>query len=99
MRDLSSRHAAARPQRPYQAIHAAVARRFLLLQKSAAEMAFEAAKVILDDRRDYGEPRYSAIGPIGERLHVLAVTLRGGTLRAISLRRANARDRQRHERP
>lgn len=65
---------------------------------AAAEMDFEAAKVIPDERRDYGELRYWAIGPIGGRLHVLAFTMRRDTLRVISLRRANARERKRHER-
>lgn len=31
---------------------------------AAAEMDFETAKVIADERRDYGEPRYWAIGSI-----------------------------------
>jgi uncharacterized protein len=64
----------------------------------AAEMDFAAARIIPDLRRDYGEARYWAVGPIGGRLHVLASTMRGQVLRAISLRRANQRERKRHER-
>lgn len=55
----------------------------------AAEMDLLAARVIPDDRRDYGEARFRAYGSIGGRLHMLAFTIRGGTLRAISLRKAN----------
>ena len=59
---------------------------------AAAEMDFDAALVVPDQRRDYGEERFQAIGPIGGRLHVLAFTMRGNVLRAISLRKANARE-------
>jgi uncharacterized DUF497 family protein len=54
--------------------------------------------IIPDLRRDYGEARYWAVGPIGGRLHVLAFTMRGQVLRAISLRKANERERRRYER-
>ncbi|MCG5260166.1 BrnT family toxin [Cupriavidus gilardii] len=40
----------------------------------------------------YGETRYIAYAPIGTRLHCLVFTLRGDTLRAISLRKANFRE-------
>lgn len=63
----------------------------------AANMDFDAAIVVPDERRDYGEPRFRALGPIHGRLHVLAFTVRGEVLRAISLRRANPRERQRYE--
>ena len=65
---------------------------------AAAEMDFDAAQVVADLRRDYSESRWWAIGPIGSRLHVLAFTMRGDVLRAISLRKANARERKRYER-
>lgn len=65
---------------------------------AAAEMDFEAARIIPDLRRDYGEARFRAIGPIAGRLHSLVFTMRGGTLRAISLRKANERERRLHER-
>lgn len=58
----------------------------------AAEMDFDAALVIPDQRQDYGEDRFQAIAPLlgRGRLHVLAFTMRGNRLRAISLRMANA---------
>jgi len=45
----------------------------------------------LHDRYAYGEPRYIAYGLIGDRVYCLVYTLRGETLRAISLRKANVR--------
>ena len=65
---------------------------------AAAEMDFETARIIRDERRDYGEARFWAVGPIAGRLHILAFTMRGETLRAISLRKANTRERRRYER-
>lgn len=65
---------------------------------TAAEgMDFLAAQIIPDDRRDYGEARLWAVAPLGDRLHVLTFTLRGDAVRAISLRKANDRERKRYE--
>jgi uncharacterized DUF497 family protein len=53
----------------------------------------DAAQIERDDRSDYkGEQRFVAVGPIGDRIYVLAFTMRGETLRAISLRKANRRE-------
>ncbi len=49
---------------------------------------------IEDDRRDYGEIRWLALGFIGSRLHVLVYTMRGQAIRVVSLRRANLRERK-----
>jgi uncharacterized DUF497 family protein len=65
---------------------------------AATEMDFAAVRIIPDLRRDYGEARYWAVGPIDGRLHVLAFTMRGQVLRAISLRKADERERRRYER-
>jgi uncharacterized DUF497 family protein len=62
----------------------------------AADLEFETAQIVPDDRKAYGEARFRAYGWIGGRLHMLAFTMRGDTLRAISLRRANAREVRRH---
>ena len=51
-----------------------------------------------DKRRNYGEPRYVAMGPIYERLHVLVFTPREGSVHVISLRKANQREVNRYER-
>ena len=45
-----------------------------------------------DTRYDYGEVRMQALGRIGDRPHVLVYARRGGTIRVISLRRANRRE-------
>ena len=64
----------------------------------ARHMELSAALRFADERYDYGENRSIAIGPIAGRLHVLAYTMRGDALRAISLRKANLRERTRYER-
>jgi uncharacterized DUF497 family protein len=63
----------------------------------AAEFEWADALIIQDDRRDYGEPRFQALGYIGERLHVLVFTPRGQALHVISLRKANLREVKRYE--
>ena len=64
----------------------------------AGEMDVDTALIALDDRLDYGEPRYVALGMIEGRLHSLVFTMRGETMRAISLRKANAKERKRYDR-
>ncbi len=39
-----------------------------------------------------GEARYVALGYIGDRLHYVVYTMRGGKCRIISLRKANSRE-------
>jgi uncharacterized DUF497 family protein len=63
----------------------------------ALAMDFDTALVARDERRDYGETRYQALGFIGGRLHMLVFTMRGKTLRGISLRKANERERVRYD--
>lgn len=62
----------------------------------ADEVDLRTAVVRPDDRLDYGEPRWRAYGMLDGRLPMLAFTVRRGTLRAISLRRANARETRRY---
>lgn len=66
--------------------------------RAAVEIDLLAAQIIPDDRRDYGEARLWAVAPIWGRLYVLTFTMRGDTVRAISLRKANDRERKRYER-
>jgi hypothetical protein len=56
------------------------------------------ATVLVDQRRDYGEVRYQAYGPIEDRLHVLVFTVRNRDVRLISLRKANAKEVRRYAR-
>ena len=60
----------------------------------AETMFVDDALIEIDDRRDYGEPRWILYGEIEGRLHVLAFTVRQGITRAISLRKANDREQK-----
>ncbi len=51
-----------------------------------------AAVVRIDTRHTYGENRMTAIGYIGDRLHVAVFVDRGNVRRIISLRKANKRE-------
>lgn len=62
----------------------------------AAHLGWENAKVIVDDRRDYGENRYRAFGLWKGRLCIVAFTLRGEKVRIISFRKANDREVRRY---
>lgn len=65
--------------------------------EEAAEFEWESAVIIPDERRDCSEPRYRAFGFIGNRLHALVFTPREGSIRVISLRKANRREVLRYE--
>ena len=60
---------------------------------------FDWATAVLgrDDRADYGEDRFQALGLIDGRLHMLVFTPRDGGVRVISLRKANSREVRRYE--
>jgi len=62
----------------------------------AEEFAWSSALIAEDTRKDYEERRYQALGFIGEHLHMLVFTPRGGAVHVISLRRANQRERTRY---
>jgi uncharacterized protein len=64
----------------------------------AEEFDWSSALIAEDRRRDYEERRYQALGSIGEHLHMLVFTPRGGAIHVISLRRANQRERMRYAR-
>ena len=64
----------------------------------AAEFDFQSALIKVDDRQDYGEVRYQAVGFIGRRLHVLVFTETAAGIRVISLRKANLREQNRYDR-
>lgn len=56
--------------------------------------------VEIDDRWEYGEVRYPLYGRDGRvagRLFVIVYTRRGESARIISARKANARERRRHD--
>lgn len=58
----------------------------------AESFDMQAALVTPDTRFDYAEERMKALGPIGDRIYVLVYTMRGETMRVISLRKANRRE-------
>ncbi len=58
---------------------------------------WETALQVEDRRKDYGEPRWISVGFIGNRLHTLIYTRREESLRIISLRKSNSRERRAHE--
>ena len=47
---------------------------------------------MMDDRRDYGEPRINAFGLIAGRLYVCTYTMRGAAYRIISVRKASRQE-------
>ena len=57
---------------------------------------WETAVTFVDDRRDYGEARYRAYGYLDGRVCAVAFTVRGETVRVISLRRTRPRETRRH---
>lgn len=63
----------------------------------ASEFVWDGALIVEDTRKDYGEPRFQALGLIETRLHVLVFTARGGQVHVISLRKANKREVKRYE--
>ena len=49
---------------------------------------------VVDDRQDYGEPRYITVGHIGSRMVVVVWTPRKDSRRIISMRKANDREQK-----
>ncbi|MBW2709185.1 MAG: BrnT family toxin [Deltaproteobacteria bacterium] len=63
----------------------------------AEKFCWDTAIETIDDRSDYGEERWVAMGLIGVRLHVMIYTLRENNIRIISLRKANKREVEYYE--
>ena len=60
--------------------------------ESAHEFDFEAAVYVVDNRRNYGEIRFRALGYLNKRLHALVFVAISGGIRVISFRKANRRE-------
>jgi uncharacterized DUF497 family protein len=58
----------------------------------AASFDFETAVFAQDNRRDYGEIRFRALGYLDGRLHALVFTEAATGIRVISFRKANKRE-------
>ncbi|MEA2951175.1 MAG: uncharacterized protein QOJ96_695 [Alphaproteobacteria bacterium] len=56
----------------------------------------EISAIVSDNRFDYGEPRHRAYGLLGGLPYCLVFTIRDGTYRPISLRRAHAKELKRY---
>ena len=65
--------------------------------EDAAGFAWDTAVINPDLRREYGERRWSAMGLLDGRLHSLVFTWREGSVRIISLRKANDRELKNYE--
>lgn len=61
------------------------------------EFVWATALVVADDRADYGEPRWLALGLIEGRLYSLAFTIRAERIRVISLPAASRKERTLYE--
>jgi len=53
---------------------------------------FDSAFIWIDDRHDYGETRFAALGLVKARLYALVYTEIVGGIRVISFRKANDRE-------
>ena len=63
----------------------------------AKDFDYESAMYAVDDREDYGEVRYRALGFLDALLHMLVFAeVRAGVIRAISLRKANKSERKQY---
>ena len=62
-----------------------------------ADFDFESAQITKDERRDYGEVRYRAVGRLNDAVAVVVFTTRHEAVRVISLRLANRKERSRYE--
>ena len=58
----------------------------------AGEFDWETARQHEDTRKSYPERRHTAVGYLGDRLHVMVLCFRESKIRVISLRKANARE-------
>ncbi len=63
----------------------------------ANHFEWDTALIFRDDRRNYGEPRFKALGYIDGRLFVLVYTPRYPAIHIISLRKANQREVRFHD--
>jgi hypothetical protein len=65
----------------------------------AADFGWPDAIIIPDERNDYPESRFVAVGYLDARLHVLCFTPIEGGIRVISFRKANIRKARRYGKP
>ena len=57
---------------------------------------FESALFAVDERKEYPETRYVALGLLGDRVHVVCFAETPDGIRVISFRKANSREVKRY---
>jgi uncharacterized DUF497 family protein len=65
--------------------------------RDAAKVFAGATLTLLDDRRNYGEPRYETYGFLARQLVMVVWTPRGEDRYVISMRKCNAREKTRYQ--
>jgi len=65
----------------------------------AAEFDFGTATFLADERQDYGETRWIAVGYLDRRLHILCFVETDVGIRVVSFRKANLREVKRYGKP
>jgi len=60
--------------------------------RDLAGLGWSEAVISEDRRKNYGEQRWIAAAPLGDRLHVVVYVQRDGDVRYISARKANSRE-------
>jgi uncharacterized protein len=65
----------------------------------AADFDFDTAVYLEDDRNEYGETRFIAVGYLYKRLHVLCFVATDTGIRVISFRKANDREVIKYDKP
>jgi len=65
--------------------------------RRAEDFDYDAAFFRVDDRKDYGEIRFRALGFLDGRLFRLVFTQRGDVIRSISLRKANKAEEKEYD--
>jgi uncharacterized protein len=61
-----------------------------------ADFSFDSAVFAVDERKEYPETRYVALGLLGDRVHVLCFAETSDGIRVISFRKANSREVKRY---
>ncbi|MEB3191966.1 MAG: BrnT family toxin [Snowella sp.] len=67
--------------------------------EEVAQFDFETALFLIDNRQNYGETRYIAVGYLEKRLHILCFTETLTGIRIISFRKANLREVKKYGKP
>jgi len=69
------------------------------LDMAEAGLVFDGDTItVVDDRKDYAEPRFVTVGRLRGRIVFIAWTPRGDVRRIISMRKANDRERAAYDR-